>query len=180
MKLLLKVCTRMWQTINQVIGWFNNNQGFVIAILTTLYVLTTIGLWLAMRHSNKLTKESMMRFYRPFITIDLQPDKDLLYLRLKNTGVIPAVDVLVQFEEQIRIYNNNMLNETIRNLTIVGPGQEIKFFLDKKDSFIKRNNEIQFITGKLSYKSPLSNTYEYEEKIHINIKLYNEVIIIRG
>ena len=164
----------MWETINQAITWINANQGFVIVILTIVYVLTTIRLWLSAKHSNKLTKEAMMRVSRPFIIVDLYRDKELLYLRVKNTGVIPALDVSAQFDKQVKIYSNNSLNEILKKLTIVGPGVEIKFFLDKIGSFIQRNEDIPVITGGLSYKSPLFDTYE--ERVVINISLYKELV----
>jgi len=157
-----------------VVEWFNNNQGFLMVILTIVYVVTTIGLLLSAKHSNKITKEAIIRVSRPFIIVDLYPEGKFLDLRVKNTGVIPAIDVSMQFDKPIKTCNNNILKE--KSFPIIGPGVEIKLFLDDQSSFSKKNEEIQTITCKLSYRSPLFDIYQ--ESIVINLSMYTEFIKI--
>jgi len=152
-----------------MIEWANANQGFIMVVLTAVYVVTTIVLVFQAKHSNKLTKEAMMRVSRPFLIIDLFPDSEFIYLRVKNTGVVPATDISVIFDKEVKAIGDSSLNEMLQKLHFIGPGIELKFLLGKRNTFMDRNRSLQNITGKLSYRSPIAGTYE--ESVNIDLSL---------
>lgn len=155
-----------------MIEWFNLNQGFVMSILTFVYVVSTIGILLSARNSNKMAWESISRTTRPFISVDLYPENNFVYLRLKNNGITPAIDVSVILETSLKIFKDNILNE--KKLNIIAPNTEIKFFLDQRNSFLTRNKSMHSINGKILYKNPYSQIYE--ESLILDIDICAEAV----
>lgn len=160
-----------------MVKWFNLNQGFMMAILTFVYVITTIGILLSSKKSNKLLRESIARSTRPFVIIDFYPKDNLIYLRIKNTGVTPAIDISMTFNEKVEICNDTLNSiPFLKNIPILGSGIEIQLLMDDRALFMSKNESIEMITGKVSYKCLFSE--KYEESIIINKHIFSEVVKI--
>jgi len=86
----------------------------IIAITTTVYCITTIGILLQMQKDNRLQKDYYQKTVRPFVyarTIELehaqQPFRESSKLKirytLENVGTLPAMDLhhKIIYEEQV-------------------------------------------------------------------------------
>ena len=76
-----------------MIEWLNSNQGFVMSVLTFVYVLATIVIVIINRFSINEMKKSRMEDSRPYLMANLVKDpRDLcFYLRIKNYGKTGAI-----------------------------------------------------------------------------------------
>ena len=160
----------MDEIIRQIIDWCNSNEGFMTAILTLAIVMITTGQFLAARRSNKLTKEAMVMSSRPFIIIDLYPENEFIKLRVKNAGVSPATNVSIAFDKEPTICNDTLFR-TLKNIPIIGPGIELKFFMDERSPFMNKNKNVSTLNGKVLYNGLFSKE-KYEEPIIIDMLMY--------
>lgn len=71
-----------------MIGWLNSNQGFVMSILTAVYVIATIVIVIYNRKSIKEMQRTREEESRPYVFAYLHKDpRDMcFYLRVKNFG----------------------------------------------------------------------------------------------
>jgi len=94
--------------LNQIILWTNANNGFLIALLTFVYVVATLAILLAMLKSNRLASKSIQQTaylenqrLRPYLSFWLEPALDVkqktyhCYAILKNSGRTIARDIEV-------------------------------------------------------------------------------------
>lgn len=166
----------MGEIVKQIIAWCNSNQGFMMAFLTLTIVLITTGQFLAARRSNKLTKKAVAMSSRPFIIVDFYPENELIKLRVKNAGVSPAINLSITFDKEPNICNSTLFR-TLKHIPLIGPGIELKFFMDERASFLNKNKDINALSGKIAYNGIFSKE-KYEEPVSIDIRLYSEPIEI--
>jgi len=52
--------------LNEIIKWSNDNNGFLIGVLTLVYVITTLAILISMLKANRLTSKSIQQaeFFR--------------------------------------------------------------------------------------------------------------------
>lgn len=75
------------------IEWCNENAGFVMAALTSLYVLATV--WLVGLGRSQLRQATTLERSRtrPFVLFDLFLEKGCVFAQLSNTGQTAALNV---------------------------------------------------------------------------------------
>jgi hypothetical protein len=140
-----------------VIEWLNKNQGFVTALLTFVYVITTIALAyfalrsqrLAQRHL-QLTLELEDRRTRPYLTFDVVIRSGLVYATLRNSGRSAVFDVKVDIVPQINRQVGDRLMEsglTKHLLGCVAPGLVLEDVINSGPTFLSQFKEPVFRVG---------------------------------
>lgn len=76
-----------------MIDWLNSNQGFVMCLLTLIYVLATIVIVIMNKLSINEMQKSRLEDNRPYIMANLvkDPRDRCFYVRIKNYGKTGAV-----------------------------------------------------------------------------------------
>jgi hypothetical protein len=81
-----------------MIDWLNSNSGFVLALLTLVYVICTIVLCIIAWRSNRLAISLHNDIHRPVVVCDFFTEHALTYLRVKNWGSQPASNIRITVE----------------------------------------------------------------------------------
>ena len=76
-----------------MINWLNSNQGFVMCLLTLVYVLATVVIVIMNKMSINEMRKSRLEDNRPYIMANLvkDPRDRCFYVRIKNYGKTGAV-----------------------------------------------------------------------------------------
>lgn len=144
-----------------MIIWLNQNQGFVMALLTFSYVATTIGILVFSIYAAHLQKKAITMTFRPYIIIDLYPKVNFMYLRIKNCGPAPASDISLTFHQSVQIHNDQTLAALMPAPVwpALGPNTDIQFLLDDVTGFRKKNPALHMLTGTVAYNGPFAGHY---------------------
>jgi hypothetical protein len=125
---------------NKTVQWSNANQGFLLALLTLVYVLATLWLaWLA-RRQLKLATDLEKNRLRPFVIFDLVVERTFVFAHLRNTGPTPAWDVRISVSPKIQALLGGEktfpaeecarpISFIERGIAMLAPGREIKAFI---------------------------------------------------
>lgn len=101
-----------------MISWANENSGFLLVILTMVYVVATLVILLIMIRANSLTRNSLKQTkkleqsrLRPYLSIflkvikkcgsDTSPGFPYGYLYIKNSGLSQAKNVSIEMNPKI-------------------------------------------------------------------------------
>lgn len=143
-----------------VINWLNANQGFVICLLTLVYVIATIVIVYYNRRSIKEMKDAREAESRPYIFAYLHKDpRDLcFYLRIKNFGKNGGKIKNISITPDMKFVENGIASEFLKNV-IFAPDQMLYFLL------LERNAE----TSKSNYSIEITYTAIQDEN-----KMYTE------
>ena len=79
-----------------MIQWCNSNSGFVMALLTSTYVLCTVVIVVVSLRSIKQAQRLHTDIYRPVINCDFFTQYTLLYFRIKNVGHKSAKNIVIR------------------------------------------------------------------------------------
>lgn len=92
-----------------MIEWLNGNEGFVMSVLTFVYVLATIIIVIINRISIKEMRKSRQEDNRPYIIANLvkDPRDKVFYLRIKNYGKMAAVIESFDIEPELKLVKEN-------------------------------------------------------------------------
>ena len=175
-----------------IIDWTNSNNGFIMALLTFVYVIATILICIFNYKSAKATKEQTKESYNQFIEnsrAHIVPkiivlEGEMLCLAFQNIGHDIALDVVIDVNEEwlgklektkkfsdmankLRNIKNKKLFLTVDQqicygMCIVGDGTEDYKKLAEDDLIIN-----------ISYKS-LNNSYN--ECFNISLDAYNYIV----
>jgi hypothetical protein len=91
-----------------IITWLNNNSGFVMALLTLVYVIATILICIFNYKSAKATNEQTKESYKQFIENNrahivpkiIELEGEMLCLSFQNIGKDIATDVVINVNEK--------------------------------------------------------------------------------
>ena len=140
-----------------MINWANQNSGFLLVILTLVYVLATISILLVMAKSNRLTRKSLEQTenleksrLRPYLSVYLKIVKrggtenssglPYGYLFLKNSGLSQALNISIEMKPQL--YSEpHMGGEKIK---------KIPYFVEHKTHYLAPNGCISDDIGFLA------------------------------
>ena len=143
------------------IHWLNNNQGFVMCLLTFVYVVATIVIVYYNKKSIKEMIKTREEDNRPYVFANLEKDpRDRFFtLKIKNYGKLSAKINKIEIEPTIDFIHGN--ESKFLSGTIIAPGQVLPYiiFTDSKE------------LSKCSYN--ISVDYE-----SLNSKRYYEVYVI--
>ena len=144
-----------------IIQWLNDNQGFVMSLLTLIYVLTTVVIVLYNRKTIKEMQESREAESRPyiFIYLDLDPRETNFRLRVKNYGKSGGKIEMVSFDPN-PIFLSDVKPENIMKDVVFAPLQSVDIMLkERKTETIKCEYRV-----KLHYSSVSENKKVYKEE----------------
>jgi len=176
--------------LNEIIKWSNDNNGFLIGVLTLVYVITTLAILISMLKANRLTSKSIQQAEfleqqrkRPFLSFWLEPALDEnqkvyhCYVILKNTGLTIAKDIEVKtsptlqtekiWDGKKQMYIPVMLRGKIDHLF---PDQQISDHLGFTASIYDATNPAIF-NGSIIYKD--SQGKKYKENFVLDLELQN-------
>lgn len=179
-----------------ILVWSNANSGFLLVLLTTVYSITTIAMFMAMQRANRIGSENIdisrklnISMFRPYLSISLRfaaTDKTThslpyAYVVLRNNGQTQALSVQANIEPKLQ------------TTKIIGGVKKKKgpYFFDHEIFGLAPHDEISdaigftpelfenytkpIFKGTLKYKDALGN--EYFEEFEINFEISSEANI---
>jgi hypothetical protein len=177
--------------IGQSIEWLNNNSGAIMALLTAVYAIATIALYLSSHRSISIAKQLHRDVHRPVIVCDFVIIHTVTYFRIRNIGTVSACNLRISHEE-VNVFKSDTsssddkeqevktdLQKGYRNLPdfengipFFSPGQEILYFFQGPVSV-----EFPMFRFTMKYSDPFGNIYC--DKSEINLSIYKETDIGR-
>ncbi|MFH0777234.1 MAG: hypothetical protein V2A71_01255 [Candidatus Eisenbacteria bacterium] len=98
-----------------MVRWCNDNSGFVIAVLTLVYVVCTVILSNSAKRANALAADNLSqalelerRRTRPRIIFNLENRERFIHAVLRNFGLDPAFDVSVTIRPRLEHVAGNL------------------------------------------------------------------------
>jgi len=149
-----------------MIEFLNYNQGFVMALLTAVYVIATIILvWVAQRQA-KLTQQSIdfaakaeKAKYRPYLVFDIVYEKIVAYARLLNSGASPALDVKITISQRLKWKDNDDgIGFIEKGVSFLAPNRELSQPFGWTGEFFEQYPDLKF-SGTISYKDAEGHAY---------------------
>lgn len=116
-----------------MIAWINANQGFVMCLLTFVYVLATIAIVVMNNMTIKEMKETRIAESRPYVFVSLHKDpRDVcFYLRVKNHGKTGAIINRLQITPTIKLVGGKKISNFL-DRSILAPNQTLQFIILEK------------------------------------------------
>lgn len=158
-----------------MIKWLNENQGFVTALLTLVYVVATIFMAAMMVWTNRISRRNIetaihleTQRIRPVVVFDIVPRRDCAYVILNNIGATPALDVEVKVTPtpKATVDAENPINKkefdigflTSKTL-FLAPKHELSAYLAPFLEFVRNSSPCKFV-GSVRYKDLDGKAYE--------------------
>ena len=160
--------------MSDLIALLNENQGFVIGILTFVYVITTLIMASLMLRSNQITRKIEKERARPMVIFDLESRHLSIHTILKNVGLTPAYNVKVSVSPSITTEIQGKQREstlTVHNISLLAPNRELSDFVESNVEFYKRYPKPIF-KGYVEYENKLKETYN--EKFVLDLTFQKE------
>lgn len=145
----------------EIIKWLNDNQGFVMSILTCVYVIATIIIVIYNRKSIKEMEKGRDEESRPYIFINLHKDPrdNWFYLRIKNYGKTGGKINSINVTPNLKFINDSEIEQFMKN-TVLAPEQIIQFVVaDKKEDIYENDYDVT-----IKYVSTCNNKKVYREQ----------------
>lgn len=155
-----------------MIEWLNQNQGFVMSVLTAVYVLATIVIVVYNRKSIKEMQESRKAESRPYVFAYLHKDpRDLcFYLRIKNYGKTGALIENIEISPKLKFVGETETKDFLKNV-VLAPDQLLQFIvLEQKEETMKCNYNVG-----LRYKSTQTDKEQFEESYTLIVQYAHQM-----
>lgn len=139
-----------------MIAWINQNQGFILAILTLVYVLSTIVLVCLTSLSIRQVQELEKARLRPTVLFNLEIRQKAVCASLRNVGPSPAFKVTIMVSPPI--------------MTAIGGKERECAFIQRPLPFLPGGQEISDLLGggpafdQLYPDAVYRGTVSYEDK----------------
>lgn len=117
-----------------MVNWLNNNQSFVMSILTLVYVAATIVIVGYNRESIKELQKTREEESRPYIFayLDKDPRDVCFYLKVKNFGKTGGKIEGINISPQMKFVGDKEIGQFLKNV-ILAPNQLLQFILLEKN-----------------------------------------------
>ncbi len=178
----------------EIIEWCNKNQGFIMAVLTGVYVLATIGIALLGARANSISQRNVATLTeierersRPLVQVTIESDAPSLTLKVSNNGQTPAYDVRISTTPQLQVIlaekNRRPLGVIEHGIGSLGSSASVSSFVGFFPSVKSAYPEMRF-TGSVTYRASTGKTYEtpvdldvryMENSAHIDRKTIHDV-----
>ena len=165
-----------------VVELLNANQGFIMAILTLVYVLTTAVIAVIGYRANKLSRlhlevavELDRRRTRPYVVFDIVSKSGLTHAVLKNVGLSAAYDVKVTITPKLVSTFRGPERDcglTTHMIAFLAPGREIADFLNQSPAFLKKY-EIPAFEGSVDYND--ADQIRHSERFRIDLTFHRDI-----
>lgn len=153
-------------SILDIINWLNSNQGFVMIVLTIVYVLATIIIVIYTRKSIQQSELTREEESRPYIFANLHKDpRDLWFsLRIKNYGKTGAKIKSISITPTVKLNYDKDVSEMLNNI-VMAPSQLMQVgIMNKKEEIYKIEN----FTVTIKYSPTYNLKKEYDESYEIS------------
>jgi hypothetical protein len=147
--------------VNNIIHWLNSNQGFVMSLLTFVYVIATITIVAYNRVTIREVQKTREEESRPYIFayLNKDPRDSYFHFRIKNYGKRGGEISDLNINPPLEFIGKRDVKEFLNNV-ILAPGQALNFILLEKDE----------VTSQRKYDVSIKYASSYNPK-----KIYNEV-----
>jgi len=163
-----------------IIEWCNKNNGFLMALLTLVYVAATIWLVHLSRKQIKLAIDLEKNRTRPFVIFDFVFERFMMCLQIKNIGQTSACNIRINISPTIKILlgkrNNisglidgNNINFIQNGIPSMAPNRTITTIIGRWDDMKMCYPEMKF-RGTISYND--FDEKKYYDNIDIDLSLY--------
>jgi len=158
------------------IHWLNTNQGFVMGLLTLVYVVATVGIAIIMIRSNRLSRRSLQQALeldkkrsRPYVVFDIELRERLVFAVLRNYGLTGAHKIKLVLSPLLQhTIGGKIIDSTLvfNEIGFLAPSRVLEDFLDPDSAFFDHYAGARF-EGKLEYED--SEQQRYEEPVRIDL-----------
>jgi hypothetical protein len=117
---------------------------------------------------------------RPEVIVDLDFDRGLLFLVVRNIGDRPALDVATTFDRKLVGLGGSKDVSTLplfRNIPFLAPAKEIRTLLDSAASWFARRGATK-ITARVAYRD--AEGEQYRGTMRHDLEIYRELAYVRG
>ena len=164
--------------MNELITWLNNNSGATTAILTAIYVFTTIILLIYNHRALNEMKKARLESIKPQVVMSFEVRrKGLLCLVINNFGNSPAHSICIILSESWILKLKQSDQDKYRKLRdaklSLVPNQEIIFVLGASDIF-KEISKAE-LDAKICYSD--FNDNKYEIPYNFNFQSYESTLM---
>ena len=161
-----------------MIEWANQKNGFIMAVLTLVYVVATLVLVGITTRANrialngqKLQEQLELQRSRPYVVVDFElvwdkSDMALTYLSVKNLGQTMAQDVAIKvepipFHEPLvnGVKTRKVPFMLTNGIPTIAPGQEFSDGLGFSSEIYRAFDKAIF-NGRVTYKNSLGHLFE--------------------
>lgn len=116
-----------------IIIWLNSNQGFMMCLLTFVYVLATIAIVVMNNRTIREMQETRIAESRPYVFVSLHKDsRDIcFYLRVKNYGKTGAVINELHITPTLKLVDIGDKHGLLKG-SVLAPNQTLQFIVIEK------------------------------------------------
>jgi hypothetical protein len=114
------------------------------------------------------------------VIVDVDFDRGLLFLVVRNIGERPALDVATRFDRKLLGLGGRRDVAALplfRNIPFLAPGKEIRTLLDSAASWFARKRATK-ITARVTYRD--ADGEEYRGTMAHDLEIYREIAYVRG
>jgi len=145
-----------------MIEWLNQNQGFIMSLLTLVYVIATLIIVVYNRKVIDEMKQNREEDSRPYIFVYMHknPRDNTFSLVVKNYGKSGARIEKINIEPKLKFVAKPMEDDFMKNV-VLAPNQMVHFMLGERAVETYKKDYI----AQVSYKSvTLENKKHYDER----------------
>jgi hypothetical protein len=116
----------------------------------------------------------------PEVIVDVEFDRGLLFLVVRNIGDRPALDVRTTFDRKLLGLGGTKDVSALplfRNIPFLAPGKEIQTLLDSAGSWFARRRATK-ITARVTYRD--TDGEEHRGTMRHDLEIYRELAYVRG
>ncbi len=155
-----------------MINWLNTNQGFVMSLLTLIYVIATLIIVHYNRKTIREMKESREAESRPyvFVYLDKDPRDMCFFLRIRNYGKSGAKLNHVSITPNLKLCDDGLPENFLKNI-ILAPSQTLEFIvLEGKEETMKNDYSVS-----IQYSSMDGSGRQYTEEYMLTIQYAHQM-----
>lgn len=157
-----------------MIKYLNDNQGFVMGILTAVYVVATVVLVMITNRQARLAKKVLdlslkaeKAKHRPYVVFDVVYEEVVAYARLRNSGASPATNVRVSVQPRLCWKDKSEgVGFIEKGVAFLAPNRELSQPFGWTSEFFTQYPDLRF-SGSISYED--SEAARYEERFEIDL-----------
>lgn len=170
----------------EIISFLNNNNTFIISILTLLLVITTIWYAFVTRKILKVNEETHIEMTRPYVLVSFEGVNNGLEFRIKNFGKTAAYKTLIVIDpplDKIDMSLGEKSRQTIKyghkpmlNQQFLPPDFEVKTILQLGKDFVTNNEFERVFNINIKYTDFKNNKFSSNYIVDISSILYGDKI----
>jgi hypothetical protein len=159
----------------RAVNWLNQNQGFVMALLTFVYVAATILIAFLTLKATRLSQKNLdtaieleKNRLRPYVLFNISSStaRRNTFASIKNLGLTAAYNIKVSIRPKLEHLHDAESPLTSRNILFLPPGEEVIDVIDSSPAFHQRYPEPIF-EGAVEYEDLKANKFKEPFRIDL-------------